>query len=125
MARRLKLLGMKTYNDYLSSDLWRRNKQSFYTQWGRRPQCFICRKRSDLHLHHCTYERLGCEDAADLVILCKACHFEVHRQVKAGACRLKSAHVYVKSLRSAGHNTSSARPTRIVRAKKRRRKWRL
>lgn len=119
MAKRLKLLGMRTYSDYLASPLWARNKERWYREHGKRPQCFICRKRSSLHLHHCTYERLGAEQHDDMVILCAGCHLEVHKQVKAGACRLLTAHSYVKALRGAG--IVKARPTRIIRAKRRRR----
>lgn len=119
MARRLKLLGMRTYDEYLASALWEANKIAFYNSRGTRPQCFICRKRSGLQLHHCNYAHLGAERPEDLVVLCGGCHLEVHRQVKARACRLLTAHTYVKALRGAG--LGGAAPTRVVRAKRRRR----
>lgn len=120
MAKRLRILGMSSYAQYLASPLWERRKMAFYREWSRRPQCFICRKRSDLQLHHKTYHRLGAELHDDLVILCGGCHLEVHKQVKAKACRLEGAHVYVKALRGAG--IVKARPTRVIRAKRRRRR---
>jgi hypothetical protein len=34
-----------------------------------------------LHVHHYTYERLGCERDEDLVTLCETCHSELHRLI--------------------------------------------
>jgi hypothetical protein len=33
-----------------------------------------------LEVHHRTYERLGCELAGDLVVLCHACHAVHHKE---------------------------------------------
>lgn len=123
MRRRLKLLGFATYDDYLASPLWAANKERWYRQHTKRPQCHVCAKRSKLHLHHCTYERLGAEAAGDLVILCAGCHMKVHAFVKAGECKLLTAHTYLKSLRGAG--IVKAKPTRVVRAKRSGRRSRI
>ena len=41
-------------------------------------KCRICADTAALEVHHNTYERLGHERAADLVVLCRACHQLFH-----------------------------------------------
>ncbi len=51
----------------------------------------MCGTKTNLHLHHRTYKRLGRERLNDLVPLCKAHHEQAHQRVRAGA-RLWNAH---------------------------------
>ena len=37
-------------------------------------RCELCFSPNNLHLHHLTYQRLGCERATDVVLLCSKCH---------------------------------------------------
>ena len=37
-------------------------------------RCELCFSPNHLHLHHLTYQRLGCERVDDVVLLCYTCH---------------------------------------------------
>jgi 5-methylcytosine-specific restriction endonuclease McrA len=41
-------------------------------------KCRICAATSALEVHHNTYERLGHERPADLIVLCRSCHKLFH-----------------------------------------------
>lgn len=45
-------------------------------------RCQLCNSPDRLEVHHRTYERVGCELDADLVVLCDPCH-ERHHEVMA------------------------------------------
>jgi hypothetical protein len=45
-----------------------------------------------VHLHHRTYDRLGCEDLRDLIPLCEACHSATHEWQKRNGGGLWTAH---------------------------------
>ena len=45
-------------------------------------RCQICNSLGPLHVHHRTYERVGCEDLADLTVLCAGCHEIFHQTVE-------------------------------------------
>jgi len=44
-----------------------------------RPQCRICNRKTWLNIHHKTYKNYGKEKKEDLMVLCKFCHGELHR----------------------------------------------
>jgi len=69
-------LDFKSYEEYLDSDLWKRNKNTVLIALGR--QCQICRSKEEIHVHHVSYERIGRELVDDLAVLCKSCHKIVH-----------------------------------------------
>ena len=71
---------VNNYSDYLKTEHWHKKKQSFKVTVVR--ECLICRKRTDLHVHHISYKNIGREKNGDLCLLCKDCHFGAHRQGK-------------------------------------------
>lgn len=77
---RLTELRAMPYTEYLQSPEWReRRKQAL--DWARNA-CQLCNSTQEpLHVHHRTYDRLGAELPADLVVLCKDCHGKFHQPV--------------------------------------------
>lgn len=69
------------YKKYIESDEWERRRNLHVKQADYR--CQLCNAEKDLHVHHRTYERLGCERYTDLIALCKACHGIFHGKLKA------------------------------------------
>jgi hypothetical protein len=67
---------VKFYKNYLTSPDWRarRNARLHHARWC----CERCGQRRHLHVHHRTYERLGCERLEDLEVLCLDCHEQTH-----------------------------------------------
>jgi len=67
--------------DYLASPEWLARRREALDRAGGR--CQVC-NRSDgiLDTHHRTYERLGHEDPADLIVLCRSCHHLFHQNGK-------------------------------------------
>lgn len=41
-------------------------------------ECFICRSKDRLHVHHKTYDRIYNEILDDLVLVCSNCHNKIH-----------------------------------------------
>lgn len=66
------------YISYINSEPWKEKCKAIKTTRGNK--CQICGSESNLQVHHNTYERLGCEDDNDLVLICKSCHFLFHRR---------------------------------------------
>jgi hypothetical protein len=64
------------YDAYLASTTWEQKRQVVLARDGHK--CAGCRDESNLHVHHCTYERFGNELLTDLITLCQACHKAVH-----------------------------------------------
>lgn len=65
-----------TYRDYLVSKKWASLKRAvhfFYEE-----ECYICKSREKLYVHHKTYDRLYHEDLDDLVLVCFDCHSKIH-----------------------------------------------
>lgn len=69
-----------TYAAYIGSDLWRERRALRLEKDGHR--CQGCGSTEDLHVHHKTYERLGCELPDDTVTVCEDCHGFIHREHK-------------------------------------------
>lgn len=74
---RLKELGHKDYNAYLSSAAWRSLKAR-YRASDLVQDCGLCSESDGLDMHHMTYERVGEEELSDLIPLCRNCHRMVH-----------------------------------------------
>lgn len=69
------------YSEYLRTIEWRQTR--FFALLRARWRCRMCNARAPLHVHHRSYERLGCEPLSDLVAICANCHREHHdRQAK-------------------------------------------
>jgi hypothetical protein len=63
------------YLDYLASEHWdQRRKRSFGIAKG---ICAGCGRKAE-HIHHRTYDRIGCERDTDLVAVCHDCHRDIH-----------------------------------------------
>lgn len=75
-------LATMPYQDYLESDEWKQRREWVLEDAGHR--CQVCNAPNDLHVHHRTYERRGCEKPGDLTVLCAECHrlFHEHGRVK-------------------------------------------
>jgi len=68
--------------DYMQTDHWQSVRWRALTWADHR--CQLCNSDAEpLHVHHRTYERLGQETGADLVVLCERCHslFRIHRRL--------------------------------------------
>lgn len=66
----------ETYAEYLQSEHWKSTRIAALRRAGYR--CQLCNAEGELHVHHRTYERLGHEHVADLIVLCANCHQAFH-----------------------------------------------
>lgn len=74
-----------SYRKYLLSRHWLLFKKRFRSSKYYRGCCYICSSSYKNHLHHISYERIGCELFSDVVELCSfPCHVNVHRAMKKG-----------------------------------------
>ena len=64
------------YSEYLKTEEWKLRRAKALAEGGHK--CRICAATAALEVHHNTYERLGHERAADLVVLCRKCHQLFH-----------------------------------------------
>jgi hypothetical protein len=81
-------LGFRSYQAYLNSSHWLDTKRR-YRESDRPQDCILCGADEDLHLHHMTYARLGCEKLTDLVTLCARCHAMAHVLIRRGDATLR------------------------------------
>lgn len=65
------------YAKYLRSPEWIKKRDEYREIFHH--QCFFCKSTENLHVHHISYENLGNETVDDLIVLCKACHLNVHK----------------------------------------------
>ena len=76
---RLSALRAMPYEKYLLTPEWKERRKSAI-DWARNA-CQLCNsKTKPLHVHHRTYDRLGAELPADLVVLCADCHAKFHEK---------------------------------------------
>lgn len=73
---RLEELRTMPYPDYLRTQEWQQTRRAKLSQVGH--QCRKCGADRPLHVHHLTYDHVGHEWLDELVVLCKACHRDVH-----------------------------------------------
>jgi hypothetical protein len=78
---RLKALQTMPYREYLQTPEWQeKRKQKLRSA---RYRCQVCNTgKTELNVHHRTYERRGNEHLNDLIVLCKDCHSLFHQQGK-------------------------------------------
>lgn len=88
--KRLRDLGFETYDEYLRSPHWRAVRKAYWS--GDQPKRCYCCGAAGKQLHHPDYACLGKETAANLVLVCDACHTELHRMVSEDRLPLSSAH---------------------------------
>ena len=74
--RRIEWLRTMPYREYLSTAHW----QEIRAQRIRsaKYRCQLCNSGGQLDVHHRTYENRGCEQWADLIVLCRPCHAKHH-----------------------------------------------
>lgn len=61
--------------------------------------CAICGRAEGLEVHHKTYERIGYERLADLVVLCNECHDKYHEKLPSNSTTTNSEEgQYVRSV---------------------------
>lgn len=70
-------MNKQEYLSYLQSSHWKAFRKKFFESHWRR--CIGCHVTKKLHLHHKTYKNLGQEKDSDVCILCKRCHFKLHK----------------------------------------------
>ena len=64
------------YDAAMASPHWKQIRQTALML--ARHRCQECQSAARLHVHHVTYERLGCERLDDLKVLCRGCHAAEH-----------------------------------------------
>lgn len=70
----------ESYREYLQTDHWRAFRARVFAD-PRNKRCQICKRTRQLNIHHLTYERVGKELLADVIVLCKPCHFAHHDKI--------------------------------------------
>ena len=65
-----------TYKEYIQSDGWKVRRLRALALAENR--CQVCNSPNAPQVHHRTYERLGHERDADLIVLCRDCHRLFH-----------------------------------------------
>lgn len=69
------------YEAYINSSRWERRRVAYFS---RHPKvCRACGSKTQIHLHHHTYKRMGNEMDEDLVPLCQGCHDLCHKLHRA------------------------------------------
>lgn len=67
------------YAEYLQTRHWQEKRQEALRL--EKYKCHLCNARGcELHVHHLTYKRRGCELQDDLMVLCDKCHTRVHQE---------------------------------------------
>ena len=64
------------YDEYLKTDHWQHRRLRALAKAEN--HCQVCHAAAGLEVHHNTYQRLGHERDADLVVLCRNCHALFH-----------------------------------------------
>ena len=73
---------MGRYYEYLESAEWRKKRADRILVDG--GACRICGAKSELQIHHITYDNVYNEDIyRDLITLCRRCHHRIHCQVES------------------------------------------
>ena len=71
------------YAEYLETKHWAKTRAAALKRAD--GKCQTCGGQRQLNVHHNTYDRLGKELPADLVVLCKSCHKLFHRRLQRGS----------------------------------------
>lgn len=66
----------KDYEDYINSQKWQRQRANRMAIDNN--ECKLCFSRTNLHVHHITYENFGNEPMNELITVCKSCHEKIH-----------------------------------------------
>lgn len=80
---KLKLLGISSYKEYLSSNYWKQIKDKMYS--SKIPKkCYCCGSSKQLNVHHKKYKLRDIDSKilTNFIFLCNDCHREVHNLQK-------------------------------------------
>jgi hypothetical protein len=94
--KRIRQLGYASYDEYLRSAHWRDLRARYVAKFGPL-ECFVCGTPVSVQLHHCTYERIGCELLIDVVPMCRSHHRGLHNFCKHHRVSLIEAHISFKA----------------------------
>lgn len=84
-----------SYKQYLNSKHWKQKRLETFKCGGR--ECYICKSKDKLQVHHKTYKRKGFENVAtDLFALCAKHHLEVHETAKDHDGNIWNATIKIK-----------------------------
>jgi len=70
------------YQEYLKTEHWLDVKKRFRASKLCKKRCYVCGGRSNIHIHHKSYKRIGNERLWDLIELCATCHKSVHKYLQ-------------------------------------------
>lgn len=98
---RLGEFGFQSYEAYLASDLWKKNR----ARANLLRRCWICGTDQFLQFHHRSYENICNEHPDDLIMLCGDHHQEVHKLVSSGI-PLYVAHIKCRKTSVVGQQNS-------------------
>lgn len=65
-----------TYPTYLQSPHWQHLRAHLLLTRGAR--CERCQALGAVDAHHLSYAHLGCERPEEIILLCRACHRDMH-----------------------------------------------
>jgi hypothetical protein len=80
LRRRAGYLRSLPHPEYLLTSHWRACRERAIERAG--GACQVCHSAEEPNVHHRSYERLGDEAEADLIVLCRACHERFHANGK-------------------------------------------
>lgn len=83
-SKKLTDLGYGSYSEYLRSEEWAFIKKKIRERSGPKWNfCNVCASKSNLDVHHSTYEVIGDRNPGNSVkILCRECHGQLHELSK-------------------------------------------
>ena len=67
---------LEEYNEYIKSPKWQRKRQARMALDNN--ECKLCFTRSNLRVHHISYQQLGDESMNHLLTVCRECHTLIH-----------------------------------------------
>lgn len=76
VAHKIPKLLLSTYNDYMLSPKWQRQRANRMAIDNN--ECKLCFSKTQLHVHHITYDNFGNEPMNELITVCKPCHEKIH-----------------------------------------------
>lgn len=82
-------LSAANYSAYMKSLGWSKRKAAYFQTHDR--SCIVCGTSERIHLHHLSYDRLGCETDDDLRPLCEKHHAAAHENHRLFGGTLREA----------------------------------
>lgn len=66
------------YYRWINSNAYRKKRNEKLKEVGYK--CELCGSAKNLQVHHITYDNLGYEPLDDLLVVCRKCHEELHKE---------------------------------------------